>query len=720
MRNTQIKKEKDNLGFKYDPNAMDVEEEEIFSGRGNLNSVQIKRNDDLMNEEYSDEVDEITDKDSWKVISAYFNQHGLVSQQIGSFNQFIDKNIQEIIDENKSIPIEPDKSYFYKNTSNHTSYELNFGQAHIAAHPQFLESNSSTEHIIFPNEARVRNLDYLSELSVDIKFIEKSFNKDDGNYDIVKEHEINKLSIGKIPIMVRSKYCSLKDRNDSERIDVKECEFDQGGYFIIGGGEKVIVAQERMATNFVYVFDKNEQSGYSWQAEIRSNVDGLNRPPSQFSVKISKKNVLAKNDLGGLITARIPYIKIDVPIVILFRALGIISDKDIMDYITFDENDNSFRELLRPSLEYSIDYREKEECLEFIGNKATRGEEKSRKDRIKRAEEILRKDMLPHVSIEKGNEIKKAYFIGYMIFRLGNCALGRSYGDDRDHYGKKRLDMSGVLLTGIFRQLFRRFTKKTEIVMKDVLKRVKTGRIQLENYIDKKMITQGMKYALATGNWGQNRIGQVQKTGVAQVLQRLTFMSSLSHLRRLNTPLQKTGKITKPRQLHNTHWGMLCPAETPEGQACGLVKNLSLMTFVSVGTPSKTIKEILDNYAEFQKLSEVQPYSIRGKSKIFINGSWIGITDKPETIMKGLINQRRRAILSKEISIVNSFKNREIRIYTDSGRTQRPLFIVENHENMNGLNELRLKITKNNIQNLENKKIKVIVQHILIVKFIHQ
>ena len=705
MRNTQIKKEKDNLGFKYDPNAMDVEEEEIFSGRGNLNSVQIKRNDDLMNEEYSDEVDEITDKDSWKVISAYFNQHGLVSQQIGSFNQFIDKNIQEIIDENKSIPIEPDKSYFYKNTSNHTSYELNFGQAHIAAHPQFLESNSSTEHIIFPNEARVRNLDYLSELSVDIKFIEKSFNKDDGNYDIVKEHEINKLSIGKIPIMVRSKYCSLKDRNDSERIDVKECEFDQGGYFIIGGGEKVIVAQERMATNFVYVFDKNEQSGYSWQAEIRSNVDGLNRPPSQFSVKISKKNVLAKNDLGGLITARIPYIKIDVPIVILFRALGIISDKDIMDYITFDENDNSFRELLRPSLEYSIDYREKEECLEFIGNKATRGEEKSRKDRIKRAEEILRKDMLPHVSIEKGNEIKKAYFIGYMIFRLGNCALGRSYGDDRDHYGKKRLDMSGVLLTGIFRQLFRRFTKKTEIVMKDVLKRVKTGRIQLENYIDKKMITQGMKYALATGNWGQNRIGQVQKTGVAQVLQRLTFMSSLSHLRRLNTPLQKTGKITKPRQLHNTHWGMLCPAETPEGQACGLVKNLSLMTFVSVGTPSKTIKEILDNYAEFQKLSEVQPYSIKGKSKIFINGSWIGITDKPETIMKGLINQRRRAILSKEISIVNSFKNREIRIYTDSGRTQRPLFIVENHENMNGLNELRLKITKNNIQDLENKKI---------------
>ena len=189
-----------------------------------------------------------------------------------------------------------------------------------------------------------------------------------------------------------------------------------------------------------------------------------------------------------------------------------------------------------------------------------------------------------------------------------------------------------------------------------------------------------MKYALATGNWGQNRIGQVLKTGVAQVLQRLTFMSSLSHLRRLNTPLQKTGKITKPRQLHNTHWGMLCPAETPEGQACGLVKNLSLMTFVSVGTSSKTIKEILDNYPEFQKLSEVQPYNIRGKSKIFINGSWLGISDKPEKIMTGLINQRRRGIISKEISIVNNFRNKEIRIYTDSGRCLRPLFIVEKYK----------------------------------------
>ena len=699
MSDKKIKSEKSDLGFKDEPSNMmidDEDEDNIFDGDGNLDSDQNENNNEDM--VIDDEDEEINDKDSWKVIRAYFKQHGLVSQQIGSFNQFVGKNIQEIIDENKTISIEVDTNYSRKDADDETKYELSFSQSRIAANPQFIEINTNVENKIFPNDARVRNLDYLSELSLDVIWREK---KKSG----VNERTYANVNIGKIPIMVRSKYCSLNDKSDTERVAVKECEFDQGGYFIIGGGEKVIVAQERMATNFVYVFNKKEQSGYSWQAEVRSNIDGSNRPPVLFAVKISKKNTHLKNNLGGLITARIPYVKADIPIVILFRALGLESDKDIMDYIIFDEEDNSFKELLRPSLEYASEYRGKAECLEYIGNKATRGEDSREEERIKRAEDILRNNMLSHVSIERGNENKKAYFIGYMIYRLGNCTLGRSFGDDRDHYGKKRLDMFGVLLSGIFRQLFRRFTKRAETSLKDQIKHNKKGTINLESAFDKNIITGGMKYALATGNWGQNKVGQVQKTGVAQVIQRLTFMSSLSHLRRVNTPLEKTGKITKPRQLHNTHWGMLCPAETPEGQSCGLVKNLSLMTFVSVGSPAKMIQETLDNYPDFQKLSEVHPSDIRGRSKIFINGSWIGITEKPELIMEKLMNQRRRGIISKEISIVNNFVNKEIRIYTDSGRTQRPLFIVESYKNKNNEDALRLKITKKNIRDLEDNKI---------------
>jgi DNA-directed RNA polymerase II subunit RPB2 len=676
-------------------NPMDNEDENenIFNSQGNLNDQEGQNM--IIDEE------EINEEDSWKVISAYFSQHGLVSQQIGSFNQFVGNNIKEIVDENKVLKIEMDPSY--KRNAEPITYELNFGDVKIAANPQILESNEKINKQLFPNEARVRNLDYLSDLSVEAFLKEKK--GEDSDERILGKKQT--YPIGKIPIMIRSKYCSLNNKTDIQRIELRECEFDQGGYFIIGGGEKVIVAQERMATNFVYVFNKKEQSGFSWQAEVRSSLDGSNRPPVQFAVKIAKKNTHMQNDLGGLITARIPYIKSDVDIVILFRALGLESDKDIIDYIVFDESDNSFKELLRPSIElFSSDYKDKDECLEYLGNRATKGTADSREKRIKRAEEILRKDMLSHVSIERGAESKKAFFIGYMIYRLGNCALGRAFGDDRDHYGKKRLDMSGVLLTGIFRQYFRNFLKSVESNIRDKLKNDKTGRINLEDVFDTNIITNGMKYALATGNWGKNRVGVVLKTGVAQVLQRLTFMSSLSHLRRLNTPLEKTGKITKPRQLHNTHWGMLCPAETPEGQACGLVKNLSLMAFVSVGTPSKLIQRDLDEIPDFQKLSELSPESIRGKSKIFINGSWVGITNNPEDIMERLVGQRRKACISKEISIVNNFMNKEIRIYTDSGRSLRPLFVVEKYKNENNETSSKLKITKQNIRDLTDQKMK--------------
>ena len=674
--------------------TMEIEDQDdtVFNTHGNLSTTEDKQM--ILDEE------KITEQDCWKVISAYFSQHGLVSQQIGSFNQFVKKNIQEIVDETKIVKIEQDKIY-KKVDEGQPTYKLHFNQVKIAAYPQIVENNSNKRTILLPNDARVRNLDYLSELSVEVALEESQNDKDAEN----TKSKYQTYSIGKIPIMVRSDYCSLKDKTDTERVDVRECEFDQGGYFIIGGGEKVIVAQERMATNFVYVFNKKEQSGFSWQAEVRSSYDGSNRPPIQFSVKIAKKNTHMKQDLGGVITARIPYVKRDVDMVILFKALGLESDKDIIDYIVFDESDNTFKELLRPSLEKlsKDEYMSKDECLAYLGGSAMRAEETELAKRIKRGEEILRKDMLSHISTERGSESKKAFFIGYMIYRLGNCALGRAKGDDRDHYGKKRLDMSGVLLTGIFRQCYRTFLRNAELGLKEKLKKSKSGGIRLDEIFDTNYISNGMKYALATGNWGKSRIGTVLKTGVAQVLQRLTFMSSLSHLRRLNTPLEKTGKITKPRQLHNTHWGMLCPAETPEGQACGLVKNLSLMAYVSVGTPSKLIQDDLDQFPKFQKLSEIGPEIIRGKSKIFINGSWVGITDSPEEIMESLIKQRRKAFISKEISIVNNYMNKEIRIYTDSGRTMRPLFIVEKYKNEKNEISSRLKITKENIIELSEQ-----------------
>lgn len=624
------------------------------------------------------ENQEIDQKDSWIIISAFFKEHGLVSQQIESFNQFLESNVQEIINENEQIIVKPERRYASESNLNEDfRYEISFKSLSIAHKPYFKEKDDFYNYI-FPNEARIRNLTYETDMLLDIENAAKTVNAETGQ--IIREDQkvrIEKNFIGKVPIMVRSKFCSLNELDDAERIDVNECEFDQGGYFIIKGGEKVIVAQERMANNFVCCFKKKESCGsYSWAAEIRSNLDSSNKPPSQFALKLTSKGEFRKDNIGQVIRAKIPYIKQDIPVVILFKALGLESDKEIFNHICFDFKDTPMLEMFKPSLVEAFYVQNKEVALDFIGKRG--GVDLVKKSRrVEYCKDILQRELLPHISVYPGNETKKAYFIGYMIQKLLNAALGRLPEDDRDHYGKKRLDMAGALFAGLFRQLFRKFSKELQLDFKRRVDQKKDLNLVLD--LKNKTITQGLRSALATGNWGTNKAGQVLKSGVSQVLNRLTFVSSLSHLRRLNTPLQKQGKLTKPRQLHNTHWGMVCPAETPEGQSVGLVKNLTLMSYVSVGSSSKTVEECLEELG-LENLSELKSEEIIGQAKVFVNGSWIGIHKTPENLVKILKEKKRRMIMPYEISIVHDYLNKEIKVSTDSGRVQRPLLIVQDNK----------------------------------------
>nr|XP_022343907.1 DNA-directed RNA polymerase II subunit RPB2-like isoform X1 [Crassostrea virginica] len=202
----------------------------------------------------------------------------------------------------------------------------------------------------------------------------------------------------------------------------------------------------------------------------------------------------------------------------------------------------------------------------------------------------------------------------------------------------------------------------------------------LELAIKTRIITDGLKYSLATGNWGDQKKAHQARAGVSQVLNRLTFASTLSHLRRLNSPIGRDGKLARPRQLHNTQWGMICPAETPEGSAVGLVKNLALMAYISVGSQPSPILEFLEEWS-MENLEEVAPSAIQDATKIFVNGCWVGIHRDPEQLMNILRKLRREMdIIVSEVSMIRDIRDREIRIYTDAGRICRPLLIVENQK----------------------------------------
>ncbi|KAL9653030.1 hypothetical protein ABK040_015544 [Willaertia magna] len=649
---------------------------------------------------YEDEefYDELTSQeDVWSVISAFFEAKGLVRQQLDSFNAFIQTSIQELVDTTPEIIVQSGQSYKMgqKVTSDQpqTRYKVKFGQVYFSRPTIDTKTGSETSfdsyNSVYPNDARLRGLTYQSPLYVDIQ--ERKFQVSEGEEYLIHEKTYDKVPIGSVPIMLRSVYCVLSEVQDVA--SVGECPHDQGGYFIVNGGEKVIIAQERMATNHVYVF-KKATAKISYAAEIRSTLEGSFRTPSPFFLKMDSKQAAGKKgQLGGFIYATIPYINQDVPIVILFRALGCVADKDIIKRIIYNLKDSQMMEMLRPSLEEAVSIQSDTVALDYIGKRGAAVIGQVMEKRINHAEDVLQKELLPHVGITEGSFDRKAYFIGYMTHRLLQAALGRRPLDDRDHFGNKRLELAGGLLQGLFFVLFRKVTKEMESLLK---RQIHKDELDIASTVNRRVITRGLQYSLATGNWGIQGSREV-RAGVAQVLNRLTYASTLSHLRRLNTPIERSGKQSAPRQLHNTQWGVMCPCETPEGEACGLVKNLSLMTYITVGSDRQVISKILDELG-VSKLHELDENDLFSYTKVFLNGVIVGCHHQPDDLVNHLRDLRRTANINMEVGIIRDVREREVRLWTDAGRCCRPLFIVD-RENMT------LSMKMHHIQELKESKI---------------
>lgn len=676
---------------------------------------------------YLEEEDEgITAEDCWTVISAFFETKGLVSQQLDSFDEFVSTTMQELVEENSLLTLDqnspPSEDEYDPIVSRR--YEIKFGTV-LLSRPAMTEGDGSTSAML-PQEARLRNLTYSSPLYLEMTkkvsvarhrpvlepndeddpTMELDTQKPSGGTYLHWENEggaeesgdPTKVFVGKLPIMLKSKYCILKDLTESELYNWNECPYDQGGYFIINGSEKVLIAQERSAANIVQVFKKAPPNPTPFVAEIRSAVEKGSRLISSMQIKLFSKGEGSKGGFGQTIKSTLPYIKSEVPIAIVFRALGVVSDEDILNHICYDRNDTQMLEMLKPCIEEAFVIQDREVALDFIGKRGN-SSGVTREKRIKYARDIMQKELLPHISQVEGSETRKAFFLGYMVHRMLQCALGRREVDDRDHFGKKRLDLAGPLLAGLFRMLFNKLTKD---VFKYLQKCVETNReFNLTLGIKSTTLTNGLKYSLATGNWGDQKKAASSKAGVSQVLNRYTFASTLSHLRRTNTPIGRDGKIAKPRQLHNTHWGLVCPAETPEGQACGLVKNLALMCYITVGTPSEPIIDFMIQ-RNMEVLEEYEPLRSPNATKVFVNGVWVGIHRDPVHLVSTVMTLRRRHLISHEVSLVRDIRDREFKIFTDAGRVCRPLFVIEN--DAKSPNRGNLVLTKEHILRLEEDK----------------
>ena len=639
------------------------------------------------------------DLDTWKVIESYLkedNYKNLIRHHIDSFNEFTDIKIEQIVKQSNPLVIFNN----YDETSNSYKYEINVNFGNIYFNKPVIFENNGSSKLMYPQDARLRNLTYSSQLLIDINI--EIYLNENGEKKMLNSKDLKKINIGKIPIMIGSKYCN------SGIDDENECKYDLGGYFIVNGNEKVIVGQEKIAEQKVYVFKASKNNlKYSHIAEVKSvSKVGFNTPKN-CSIKFSNKDILK----GKTLKVNIPHCRVDIPLFIVFRAFGIISDKDIIKHILYNINNNSDKlDLLQSTIEEGSFVNTQEEALEYILRYSSiLGQPKdiklNRERKLILFKETMERDVLAHVGFSFK---KKALFLGYMVHKLLRCYFNELEYDDRDSYCNKRVETSGYLMALLFRQYF---TKMTKDMRNQIMKELNSNpwknskQMNIESIINNNnlfkiikstTIESGIKYGLATGNWGIKSTNN--KVGIAQVLNRLTYNATLSHLRRVNTPTEKTGKLVPPRKLHNTQYGIICPSETPEGGSVGLVKNLSIMTYITNQSSEKPILKIIELNKDIMYIEDIERLEdVIEMTKIFVNGDWLYLTKNPNEIYNKLIVSRRKGLINIYVSISLNTDLNQINIFTDAGRCCRPLYIVENN---------KLLINKKDVNKIVSQKYK--------------
>tara|TARA_B110000879_G_C11182019_1_gene518950 strand:+ start:3008 stop:6736 length:3729 start_codon:yes stop_codon:yes gene_type:complete len=645
-------------------------------------------------------------EEPYQIIESYFEgKHldRLVRHQIESYNHFVNFQIQRTIDMFNSVTIHSENDYIPEKKLYMLECHVKFNNFKLYP-PQIHENNGATK-MMLPQEAKLRNFTYASTMTVDIDIEYVVRNTEEMDTPRIVKKTLPKINIGKMPIMLKSSICVLNQNNNFTNHELTgECKMDSGGYFVIKGSEKTVLGQERAAENRIYCFDGKNSTKWDWTAEIKSVPDFKCISPKLVEMMISSKN----NGFGNGIYVTIPRIKQPIELFILFRALGVITDKDICKHIILDIDNEENIEIMSRLQASIIDANlclTTDDAIDHITTYASytpinmdkeTGALKKRDFTI----DVLNNDLFPHCKTKS----QKIYLLGYMVTKLISTSLGWLPRDDRDSYVNKRIELTGTLLNNLFRNYFNKLVKEMQ---KQVVREINTGSWRsIEDYgniinmtniykiMKSTTIENGINRALSTGDFSIKQSNS-SKVGVAQVLNRLTYVSSLSHLRRINTPLEKSGELIAPRKLHNTTWGFLCPAETPEGQSIGVVKNISYMAHITVPTNSASLYEYIQPFlVSFDDIND--PIELHDKVKVFINGSWQGICKTPIELYNDLKQKKYTGIINIYTSIIFNYKTREIRICNDGGRLTRPVLRVKNNKAI---------ITKDIIKSLVNNEL---------------
>ena len=630
---------------------------------------------------------------AWNIIDKYFkdNPYNLVAHHLDSYNDFFGKGIFQIFKENnpirfveretetitdkkgkktgdKSVKIgdkeNPSECRMYLGGKN--GDKIYFGKPIIYDDISPNEMSQPYPHYMYPNDARLRSMTYGITIHYDID-VEFDYYVDGSKVNETKILE--KIYLGRFPIMLHSNLCILRGLATEARFNLGECRNDFGGYFIIDGKEKCILSQEKFADNMLYVRKNKADNLYSYSCEVHSVSEDSSKPIRYSSVKIIAPDSIYTNDQ---IVVDIPNIKKPVPLFILMRALGVISDKSIIEFCLLDLKSNSnMIDLFIPSIHDANQIFSQMNALEYLRHLTKR-------NTITSVIDILMNYFLPHIG--EDNFLNKAYYIGFMVNKMLRVFMGREKPTDRDNFKFKRVETSGTLIYNLFREYYM-IQAKSIFLRMDKEFYYQSGKYRAnfpsliednyKEYFKTRVIEDGFKKGFK-GNWGAD--ANTKKVGLVQDLNRLSWFTFISHLRKISLPMDPTSKIVSPHLLHSSQWGIIDPVDTPDGGSVGLHKHMAISTAVTNGFSSYPLIKWLRANTPLKLLLECNPAILSSMTKLFINGNWIGVIENPIEIVNMLKLFRRNGIIPMYTSISFSYETNVVYLYTDSGRLTRPIF----------------------------------------------
>ncbi|XP_061365253.1 DNA-directed RNA polymerases IV and V subunit 2-like [Gastrolobium bilobum] len=606
-----------------------------------------------------------------KASMLFFDQYGLISHQINSYNQFISTGLQSAFDSFGDLIVTPGFDPSKKGDHEHYRYaSVSFGKVTLDQPKFWGGEGNAHEFKMLPKHARLQRMTYSSKMKVKLQvqvYVPKKVRSDKFktgkeeylDRDVLKEED-REIIIGRLPVMVKSDICYLKGDEKGD------CEFDHGGYFVIKGAEKAFIAQEQIYIKRLWVVNDP-----SWTIMYKSQAKR-----NRLVIKLVSNYIFEEINSGEKVLT-VYFLGVEIPLWILFFGLGVSSDREIIDLIEYGNVDVRIQNILFASIQYADDkcetFRKGKNALRYIEG-YVKGIQFPPSESI---EECLSMYLFPGI---KGLN-RKARFLAYMVKGLLLAYTGRRRCDNRDDFRNKRLELAGELLERELKVHIAHIRK----LMSKALQRDLYGDREvrpIEHYLDASIITNGLQRAFSTGQWSHPYKRLERISGVVANLGRTNPLQTMAELRRTRQQVQYTGKVGDARYPHPSHWGKVCFLSTPDGENCGLVKNLAVTGLVSTNISESILPQLFDCGME-ELLDDTSTY-LGNKDKVFLNGDWVGVCADSFSFVADLRSKRRRNELPHEVEIKRDQSQQEVRIYSDAGRILRPLLVVGNLHKIKG------------------------------------